>query len=137
MSKFNLSWQESDVQFLEALLLATGGDGGAPLQEVLLMSDALDGVVLSLQEVEDGVLRLLSAGFIAVRKNKLSLSPEFLLAYEEITLREGMEEDDTKPLLKLLQQHSLDEQHLEEVKASILKKYKLKEQYRQYLEQFG
>ena len=137
MSKFNLTWQETDVQLLEALLLATGGEGAAPLQEVLLMSDALDGVVLSLQEVEEGVLKLLSVGFIAIQKNKLSLSPEFLQAYEEITLREGMQEDENKPLLKLLQQHSLEQQRLEEQKNTALKKYKLKNQYQQYLEQFG
>ncbi|TXK37411.1 hypothetical protein FVR03_15490 [Pontibacter qinzhouensis] len=138
MPNYNLTWQDTDVQLLEALLLATGGEGGAPLQEVLLMSDALEGVVLSLQEVQDAFLKLIAAGYIAIQKNKLLLTPEFLLAYEEITLREGMvEADEQKPLLTLLQQQSLNEQQLEEVNTSILKKYKLKNQYQQYLEQFG
>ncbi len=137
MPKYNLTWQETDVQLLEALLLATGGEGGAPLQEVLLMSDALDGVVLSLQEVEEALLKLLAVDYVSIQKNKLYLAPEFLQAYEEITLSEGIvEEDEQKPLLKLLQQQDLDEQRLEEVNAT-LKKYKLKNQYQQYLEQYG
>ena len=41
MAIYNLIWQQTDAQLLEALLLATGGEGGATLQDVLLMADVV------------------------------------------------------------------------------------------------
>lgn len=43
MPRPDLTWQETDVQFVEALLLATGGEGGPALLDVLLMADAIHG----------------------------------------------------------------------------------------------
>ncbi|MDX5420495.1 MAG: hypothetical protein LPK09_14870 [Hymenobacteraceae bacterium] len=132
----NLTWQDADEQLLDALLLATGGEGGASLQDVLLMGDALDGTVLTLQEIEQALERLVSVGFILIQKNKLSLSGEFLQAYEETTLNSAAEESQ-KPLHKLLEQQELSEEGIAKAKADTLKKYKLKTYYQQYLEQFG
>ena len=128
MPKYNLTWEAGDAQLLEALLLATGGEGGASLQEVLLMADAVDGTVFALDELEQGLEKLLSVGFIAIQKSKLSLSPAFLEQYEAITLEAGTEEDQ-KPLIKLLEQQELSAESMEEVRAAILKKYKLKSHY--------
>jgi hypothetical protein len=136
MSKNKLTWQPTDAQFLEALLLATGGEGGAALQDVLLMGDALDGTVLTLQEVEEGLEKLVSAGFILIQKNKLSLTENFLQAYEQITLNTAAD-DTQKPLEKLLEQQALSEAGITQAKTEALKKYKLKAYYQQYLEQFG
>ena len=55
MPKYNLTWQATDSKFLEALLLATGGEGGVTLQDVLLMGDALDGEVFELNELEEAL----------------------------------------------------------------------------------
>ena len=136
MSKYNLIWEASDVLLLEALLLATGGEGGAPLQEVLLMTDALEGTVLTLQEVEEGLQKLLSSGCINIQKNKLYLNNTFLEEYEQVTLTEGITEE-TKPLEKLLEQKKLTEESIEAVRQTVMKKYKLKNHYQQYLEQYG
>jgi hypothetical protein len=136
MSKNNLIWQRSDEQLLDALLLATGGEGGATLQDVLLMGDALDGTVLSLQELEQGLEKLVSVGFVLVQKNKLALSQEFLQAYERITLNSAMDESQ-KPLQKLLEQQELTEAGIAKAKNETLKKYKLKNYYQQFMEQFG
>ncbi len=136
MPKYNLTWQETDAQLLDALLLATGGEGGTGLQDVLLMADAVDGTVFSLNELEQGLEKLLSVDFVAIQKNKLSLTPEFLEKYEHITLQEGVTEEQ-KPLITLLEQQPLSEEKIEEVRTSVLKKYKLKNHYQQYLEQFG
>ncbi|PVY41949.1 hypothetical protein [Pontibacter virosus] len=136
MSKFNLSWQATDEQLLDALLLATGGEGGATLQDVLLMIDALDGDVLALQDLEQGLEKLVSAGFVQVQKNKLALSEQFLARYEEVTLNSA-DETSESPLQKLLSQTSLSEAGIQQAKTETLKKYKLKNYYQQYLEQFG
>lgn len=136
MSKNNLTWQETDAKLLEALLLATGGEGGASLQDVLLMGDAVDGIVFSLEELTTGLEKLISVDFILIQKNKLTLSPGFLNNYEAITLSEGIEEDQ-KPLMKLLQQQELSDEKIAEVRTNVLKKYKIKNQYQAYLEQYG
>jgi hypothetical protein len=136
MSKNKLIWQTTDAQLLEALLLATGGEGGATLQDVLLMVDALDGTVLTLQELEEGLGKLVSVGFILIQKNKLSLTEAFLQNYEQITLNTAANEA-YKPLEKLLEQQEISEAGISQVKTEILKKYKLKAYYQQYLEQFG
>lgn len=136
MSKINLTWQPADEQLLDALLLATGGEGGATLQDVLLMGDALDGTVLSLQEVEQGLEKLVSVGFVLVQKSKLALSKEFLIAYESITLNAAVDENQ-KPLQKLLEQQELTEAGIVKAKNESLKKFKLKNHYQQFLEQFG
>ena len=136
MLKYNLNWQTTDEQLLEALLLATGGEGGATLQDVLLMGDAVDGTVFSLQEVEQGLEKLVSVGFISIQKNKLSLSEQFLEAYEHITLSTAADEVQ-KPLQQLLEQQPLSEAGIAKAKSEALKKYKLKNFYQQYLEQFG
>ncbi|MFD3000069.1 hypothetical protein ACFS7Z_06835 [Pontibacter toksunensis] len=132
MPKYNLMWQETDSQFLEALLLVTAGEGGANLQDVLLMADAIDGTVFSLKEVEAALEKLVAANFIDVLKNKLSLSPEFHQAHSSV--EKGA--DEQEQLLQLLQRQELTEQRIEEAKVK-LKKYKLKNYYQQYQEQFG
>ncbi|GGG19302.1 hypothetical protein [Pontibacter amylolyticus] len=137
MVKYNLTWQESDAGLLDALLLATGGEGGATLQDVLLMGDAVDGTVFSLEEVTAGLEKLTAAGCIAIQKNKLYLSPEFLEAYEKATLDEGVEEKTARPLEKLLHQKGITAEAIEQVRTSVFKKYKVKNHYQQYLEQFG
>lgn len=137
MVKYNLTWQESDAGLLDALLLATGGEGGATLQDVLLMGDAVDGTVFSLEEVTAGLEKLTAAGCIAIQKNKLYLSPEFLEAYEKATLDEGVEEKRARPLEKLLHQKEITAEAIEQVRTSVFKKYKIKNHYQQYLEQFG
>jgi hypothetical protein len=131
-----LTWQETDAKLLEALLLATGGEGGASLQDVLLMGDAVDGLVFSLEELTAGLEKLISVEFILIQKNKLTLSPGFLKNYEAITLSEGVDEDQ-KPLMKLLQQQELSDEKIAEVRTNVLKKYKIKNQYQAYLEQYG
>ncbi|WP_242926859.1 hypothetical protein [Pontibacter vulgaris] len=137
MPKYNLTWQDTDAQLLDALLLATGGEGNTGLQDVLLMADAVDGTVFTLDELEQGLQKLLAVGFVTVQKNKLALTPEFLEKYEQITLQEDSATDNQKPLIKLLQQQPLSEEKIEEVRSTVLKKYKLKNHYQQYLEQFG
>jgi F0F1-type ATP synthase epsilon subunit len=137
MAKYNLTWEPGDAQLLDALLLATGGEGGAGLQDVLLMADAVDGTVFTLEELEQGLEKLISVGFVSIQKNKLSLAPEFLERYEAITLEEAHATEDQKPLLKLLEQQELRAEKIEEVRAAVLKKYKLKNYYQQYQEQFG
>lgn len=131
MAKHNLTWQQTDAQFLEALLLATGGEGGATLSDVLLMADAIDGTVFSLQEVEQALEKLVAINYIHVQKNKLSLSEAFLQAYIPL---EGAEEQEQ--LLQLLQASELTEQSLEAA-SSNLKKYKLRNHFQQYMEQYG
>ena len=130
MQKYNLAWQTTDAQFLEAILLATGGEGGAPLQEVLLMADAVDGTVFTLKEVEEAVEKLVAVGLVEIQKNKLALTPAFIRAFESIDAAEQ------EAILELLQSHVLTEQCIVEVKAA-LKKYKLKNYYQQYVEQYG
>ena len=130
MPKDDLSWQETDAQFLEALLLATGGEGGASLQDVLLMADAIEGMVFTLEEVEQAVKKLVAVHFVNVLKNKLALSPVFLQTYAEA------DAEKQEQLLQLLQGQELTEQKMEEASAA-LKKYKLRNYYQQYQEQFG
>ncbi|OKL39210.1 hypothetical protein [Pontibacter flavimaris] len=132
MPKYNLTWQEADVQLLEALLLASGEEGGAPLHEILLMADAVDGTVLSQNEVEQGLEKLMSVGYVAIKKNKLLLTPTFLTDYESI---DGAE-DERLALEQLLQTKALQAENFDEPKI-LIKKYKLKNQYQAYLEQFG
>ncbi|AKD03337.1 hypothetical protein POKO110462_16890 [Pontibacter korlensis] len=132
MSKYNLNWQQTDAQLLEALLLATGGEGAAPLHEVLLMADAVDGTVLSHEEVEQGLEKLMSVNYVHVQKNKLSLTPEFMKAYESIDGAENEQE----ALWQLLQSQLLTPEGLDEPKI-LIKKYKLKNHYQAYLEQYG
>ena len=130
MSKYNLTWQATDAGFVEAILLATGGEGGAPLQEVLLMADAVDGSVYTLKEVEEALEKLVASGLVQIQKNKLALTPAFMQAYESIDTAEQ------EAILELLQNHVLTEQIMEEARE-VLKKYKLKNYYQQYLEQYG
>jgi hypothetical protein len=136
MPTYKLTWESGDAQLLDALLLATGGEGGASLQDVLLMADAVDGTVFTLDELEAGVEKLLSVGFITIQKNKLLLTQEFLEKYEAVTLEADVSEDQ-KPLMLLLEQQQVNAAEIEEVRATVLKKYKLKNHYQQYLEQFG
>ena len=132
----NYNWQETDIQFLEAILLATGGEGNAPLQEVLLMADAADGTVFELKEVEEALLKLVSANVVTITKNKLGLNPIFLQQYEALTLQEGLSENNNL-LMNLLQQQTINEETIKAAKEGELKKYKLKNYYQQYQEQFG
>lgn len=132
MPKYNLNWEETDVQFLEALLLATGGEGGASLQDVLLMADAIDGAVFTLKEVEEALEKLVAINYVSVVKNKLLLSPEFQQGHAQ--LEENA--DEQEQLLQSLQGQELTEQKIEEARNT-LKKYKLKNYYQQYQEQFG
>jgi len=136
MPKYNLTWEPTDAQLLEARLLATGGEGGASLPDVLLMADAVVGTVFSLEVLENGLEKLLSVGFVSIQKNKLSLAPAFLEQYEAATLQTEAAEEQ-KPLMKLLEEQALAAEKVEEVRATVLKKYKLKNYYQQYLEQFG
>jgi hypothetical protein len=131
----NYNWQQTDTRFLEALLLATGGDGIAPLQEVLLMADAIDGTVFTLKEVEEALLKLIAANVVTITKNKLGLNPTFLQQYEALTLQEGLTENDNL-LMNLLQQQTITEETTEAAREE-LKKYKLKNHFQAYLEQFG
>ena len=130
MAKYDLTWQTSDVTFLDALLLATGGEGGAPLQEILLMADAIDGTVYTLIEVTQAVEKLMAAGCIQFQKSKLSLSSDFMLKYECIT------EPDQDKLMQLLQGSKLSPESIDDARET-LKKTKLKNHYQQYQEQFG
>ena len=132
MSKYNLNWYQTELQFLEAILLATGGEGSAPLQEILLMADAIDGTVFTLKEVEQALEKLLAAQFVSIQKNKISLTPRFLSLYETI----ADTPDEKAQLGELLQNQELTTTTIDEAKA-ILKKYKLKNYYQQYQEQFG
>ncbi|MBF9253400.1 hypothetical protein I2I11_08860 [Pontibacter sp. 172403-2] len=132
MAKYNLNWQETDAQLLEALLLATGGEGGTTLQDVLLMADAIDGTVFTLQELEQGFEKLMSVNFMSIRKNKLSLTQEFLEDYASIADAENEQE----ALLKLLQTKHLTPGNMDEPKI-LIKKYKLQNQFQAHLEQFG
>ncbi|GAB3201718.1 hypothetical protein ABID22_001390 [Pontibacter aydingkolensis] len=130
MPKYNLIWKAPDAGFAEAILLATGGEGGAPLQEVLLMADAADGTVYTFKEAEEALEKLTAAGLVQVQKNKLALTPAFMHAYE------SMDTADKEALFELLQNYVLTEQSIDEARE-ILKKYKLKNYYQQYLEQYG
>ncbi len=132
MPKHSINWEETDAQFLEALLLATGGEGGATLQDVLLMADAVDGSVFTLQEIEQALEKLVAVGYVTVQKNKLSLTAGFMEAYATV---EENEEEQTQ-LLHLLQANELTESKVEDARTT-LKKYKLKNYYQQYTEQFG
>lgn len=133
MPKCSLNWVETDVQFLEALLLATGGEGGtSTLQDILLMADAVDGTIFMLKEIEQALEKLVAIQYVSVQKNKLSLSLVFQEAHAKV--EENM--DEQEQLLQSLQGEELTEQKIEEAK-SILKKYKLKNYYQQYQEQFG
>lgn len=132
MAKYNLTWTLTDAQLLEALLLATGGEGGAPLHEVLLMADAAEGTVLAHEEVEQGLEKLMSVGYVAIQKKALLLTPKFMQDYDDIM---GAE-DEQAALLQLLQGKELKAENLDEPKI-LIKKYKLKNQYQAYLEQFG
>ncbi len=130
MAEFDLNWQPSNVSFLDALLLATGGEGGAPLQDILLMADAVDGTIFTLAEVTQAVEKLTAARVIQVQKNKLSLNSDFMRIYETVA------ESDEVDLIQLLQTKQLTLDSINEARE-ILKKYKLKNNYQQYLEQFG
>lgn len=132
MPKYNLTWEESDVQLLRAMLLASDEDGSAPLAEILLMADAQDGTVLTRKEVEQGLEKLMSVGYVAIKKNKLQLTPAFLEAYQSI---DGTE-NEAEALQQLLGSKELTPEGMDEPKI-LIKKYKLKNQYRAYLEQFG
>ncbi len=134
MKKYN--WQPTDAQFLEALLFASGSDGSAPLLEVLLMADAADGTVFEAKEVEEAVLKLVAAGVVTIKKNQLTISPAFLQQYEEQTIQEGLTENN-ELLLNLLQEQPISEETIKAAKEDTLKKYKLKNQYQAYKEQFG
>ena len=132
MPKYNLTWEESDVQLLNAMLLASDEDGSAPLAEILLMADAQDGTVLTRKEVEQGLEKLMSVGYVAIKKNKLQLTPAFLEAYQSI---DGSE-NEAEALQQLLGSQELTPEGMDEPKI-LIKKYKLKNQYQAYLEQFG
>ncbi|GAB3828264.1 hypothetical protein [Pontibacter rugosus] len=132
MAKYNLTWQETDAQLLEALLLATGGEGGASLQNMLLMMDAADGDVPTLQEVEQALEKLIAVKYVRVQKNQLSLSPLFMVDYEDI----AGAEDEQQAILNLLQRKELTPESMDEPKI-LLKKYKVRNYYQAYLEQFG
>jgi len=133
MTKYSLNWQETDVKLLEALLLASGGEGGAPLQEVLLMADAADGTVFTLQELEQGLEKLMSVGYVDIRKSKLLLTPAFLQDYAEMV---GGADGEQITIMLLLQSRELNAEDMDGPKIQI-KKYKLQNQYQAYLEQFG
>ena len=132
MTKHSLTWLETDAQFLEALLLATGGEGGATLPDVLLMADAVDGTVFTLNEVEQALEKLVAIGYVSVLKNKIYLSALFLKDYGDI----AGEVDEQEALLQLLQPKELTAQGIAEAQ-SLLKKYKLRNHYQQYIEQYG
>ena len=120
------------MQLLSAMLLASDEEGSAPLAEILLMADAQDGTVLTRKEVEQGLEKLMSVGYVAIKKNKLQLTPAFLEAYQSIDGSENEEE----ALQQLLGSHELTPEGMDEPKI-LIKKYKLKNQYQAYLEQFG
>jgi hypothetical protein len=130
MANLELSWQTTDATFLEAILLATGGEGGVPLLDILLMADAIDGTVFSLVEVTQAVEKLAAAEIIQIQKNKFNLDPDFMRAYEN--LAEIGEVD----LLQLLQTKQILFERINETRE-VLKKYKLKNYYQQYVEQYG
>jgi hypothetical protein len=130
------NWQETDITFLEAILLATGGEGSAPLQEVLLMADAADGTVFELKEVEGALVKLVAANVVTITRNKLGLNSKFLQQYEALTLQEGLTENENL-LINLLQQQTITDESIKAAKEGELKKYKLKNYYQQYQEQFG
>ncbi|WP_237586671.1 hypothetical protein [Pontibacter russatus] len=132
MTNYNLTWQETDARFLEALLLATGGEGGATLSDVLLMADAVDGTVFTLKEVEQALEKLVAIGYVSVQKNKIYLSALFLKDYGDIA-GEGNEQE---ALLQLLQPKALTAQGIAEAQ-NLLKRYKLRNHYQQYTEQYG
>lgn len=136
MAKTNLKWQPDDALLLEALLLATGGEGGTSLQDVLLMVDAIEGTVLAFDQLNQGLEKLVSVEYVSVQKNKLFLSSGFLEDYIKESKAATME-DERELLLKLLQDKALTSDRIEEVRDSVFKKYKLKNYYQQYLEQFG
>ncbi len=102
------------------------------MQDVLLMADAVDGSVFTLQEIEQALEKLVAEGYVSVQKNKLSLTAGFMEAYATV---EENEEEQTQ-LLHLLQASELTEPKREEARTN-LKKYKLKNYYQQYNEQFG
>jgi hypothetical protein len=135
MKKYNLIWSDADTKFVEALLLATGGEGGAPLQEVLLMGDALDGTVFDLTELEQSLEKLTAIGYINVLKNKLLLTDGFLKEYEAASTAVP-EISDAERIQELLHCHTLTESNIEAAREK-LKKYKLKNYYQQYQEQYG
>ena len=117
---------------MEALLLATGGEGGATLPDILLMADAVDGTVFTLNEVEQALEKLVAIGYVSVLKNKIYLSALFLKDYGDI----AGEVDEQEALLQLLQPKELTAQGIAEAQ-SLLKKYKLRNYYQQYIEQYG
>lgn len=133
MAKYNLNWRETDAQLLEALLLGTGGDGEIALLDVLLMIDATDGDVPEMQELQQSMEKLLAVNYLRVKKNKLGLTASFMQEYSGTTTEA---ENEREQLFSLLQTKELTPESMEEGRT-YLKKYKLRNYYQAYLEQFG
>lgn len=135
MRKNLLEWSDADVKLAEALLLATGGEGSATLQDILLMGDALDNTIFSIAEIEEAMEKLTAIDYLQILKNKLSLTSTFLAEYETATTAVP-EISDTEKIQELLNCHELSELKLEQAREQ-LKCFKLKNYYQQYQEQFG
>jgi len=135
MKKDNLTWSDAEVKFMEALLLATGGEGGAALKDTLLMADAIDGTVFEYKELELALYKLAAIGYLEVQKNKLYLTNAFRVEYEAAV--SGVPEiSDKERISELLNCHNLIDSQIGTAEEQ-LKKYKLKNHYQQYQEQFG
>lgn len=99
------------------------------------MGDALDGSVFDLSELEQSIEKLTAIGYLDVQKNKLSFTKTFLTEYEAASMATP-EVSDAERVYELLNCHELIELKVEEAREQ-LKKYKLKNHYQQYQEQYG
>lgn len=136
MANYNLTWELTDAQLLDALYLATGGDEGATLQDVLAMVDATYNTVLTIKEVENGLEKLVSIGYVDIRKNKIFLTPSFLKEYEIASEQQNFSSS-SELYETLLHTKQISQQKIDEVRADVMKNYKLKNYYQQYTEQSG
>ncbi|MDX5423502.1 MAG: hypothetical protein LPK14_14700, partial [Hymenobacteraceae bacterium] len=109
---------------------------GATLQDVMAMGDATAGTVFTIQEVENGLEKLISVGYVGISKNKLYLTPAFLREHE-IASEQGSFSSSTELYEALLGTRQISQQKIDEVRAEVMKNYKLKSYYHQYMEQNG
>lgn len=136
MTNYNLTWELTDAQLLDALYLATGGDEGATLQDVLAMVDATYNTVFTIKEVENGLEKLVSIGYVDIKKNKIFLTPSFLKEYEIASEQQNFSSS-SELYETLLQTKQISQQKIDEVRTEVMKNYKLKNHYQQYTEQSG
>jgi len=102
MSNPTIQFTWADAWILQSIIYRGGDAGGATLEGIIEVGDAINHAVFNYGELDDGLSRLIEAGHVIHEHDRFLVSPAVVTAYEKISRRGGSPVTQMERLQKFL-----------------------------------